>query len=151
MPGPNEAIPSSRAKLFVLPADGGQPIPLGLVEDVSATKVIASENFQTVGDPVTPDNVSNIEQGRIRWGKVHLVNPDEMSKITPRIQKWTQFRSFNLLAIDPVTNDPIFLAVGCRPESVDLNFRGGAAARQNFQGLCRYVLTDSEVKQAAAA
>jgi len=151
MPGPNEAVPSSRVKLFILPADQSPPIPLGLCEDASATKVIASENFMTIGDPVVPDNVSNIEQGRVRWGKVHQVNPDVISKLTPRIQRWTQFQPFNVLAIDPDTNDPIWLAVGIRPESIDFNVRGGAAMRQNYQGLCRYVLTDAEVKEAAAA
>lgn len=144
-----DPIPSSRVKLFILAPDQSEPIALGLVEDFSASKNVRSENFLTVGSPVPPDNVSNIEEGRVRWGRVFTPDPQYLAAVTPRIADWTKFGAFNLLALDPDTNDPIALAVGVRPESLDFTVRGGSAARQNYSGLCRYVLLGSEVKQAA--
>lgn len=146
-----EALSSARAKLFVLPADQSEPIPLGLVEEFSFQKPIRSENFMTVGSGVVPDNVSNIEEGRVRWGRVYTPDPAVLAAISPRIAQWTKFRPFNVLALDADTGDPIALCVGVRPESVDFSVRGGAAARQNYSGICRYVLVNDEVKQAAAA
>ena len=145
-----DPIPSSRVKLFILPADQSEPIALGLVEDFSATKNIASENFKTVGSSVVPDNVSNIEEGRVRWGRVFTPDPQYLAAVAPRIAEWNRFESFMVLAIDPDTNDPIALAVGVRPESLDFTVRGGAAARSNYNGLCRYGLLGAEVKHAAA-
>jgi len=148
---PQEAIPSCRVKLFILPADQTDTLPLGLCEDFSANKQIASENFRTVGTGVVPDNVSNIEEGRFRWGKVFQIDEALRAAITPTIREWSSFKPFNLLALDPVDNMPICMLVGCRPDSLDFNARGGAAARQNYTGICRYIMLGDEVQQAAAA
>lgn len=149
--GPTDAIPSARVALFILPKGGSAPIPLALCEDFAATKAIASENFRTIGTPVVPANVSNIEEGRIRWGKVHTQDPATLATITPLIATWTAHQPFNVLALDPDTGDPVAMAVGVRPESLDLQARGGAAIRQNYTGLCRYVLLGPEVKSGRAA
>jgi len=146
---PTDAIPSSRVALFLLPKDGNTPIPLALVEDFAISKVIASENFQTIGVPVVPDNVSNIEQGRVRWGRVHQQDPTIQGAISPKIATWNQFQPFNLLAVDPESGDPVGMAIGVRPETLDFQVRGGAALRSNYTGLCRYVLTGPEVKESA--
>jgi hypothetical protein len=148
MPG-QEPIPSCRVKLFVMPTDKTQPIPLGLVEDFSATKAIRSENFVTVGDVTPPDNVSNFEDARVRWGKVFQPDPQVLEAITPRIERWTKWKPFNLLALDPDTNEPIAAAIGVRPESIDFTVRGGAAARQQYSGICKKVLLGDEVKQSS--
>jgi hypothetical protein len=148
---PNEAIPSCRVKLFILPAGQNDSLPLGLCEDFSGTKQIASENFRVVGHPVVPDNVSNTEEARFRWGKVHQVDEQLRAAITPTIREWASFKPFNLLALDPIDNTPIAMLVGCRPDSLDFNARGGTAARQNYTGIARYMMLGDEVQQAAAA
>lgn len=151
MPGPKEVVASCRAKIFILPRDNSAPIPLALAEDLTISKAIAAENFQVIGSATPPDNVKNSEQGRVRWTKVHQVDPEFMGAITPRIRQWTEHQAFNLLVQDPITNEPIALCIGVQPEGVDLTFRGGVATRQNFTGICRQVLSDEEVTQAAAA
>lgn len=148
---PQEAIPSCRVKLFILPAGSTDSLPLGLCEDFSANKQIASENIRSIGSPVVPDNVSNIEEGRFRWGKVYQTDEALRRAITPTIREWTEFKAFNLLALDPVDNTPIAMLVDCRPDSVDFTVRGGAAARQNYTGICRFIMLGDEVQQAAAA
>lgn len=147
---PQDAIPSSRVALFVLPKDGSTPIPLALVEDFAVSKVVASENFTTIGVPVVPDNVSNIEQGRVRWGRVHQQDPTIQAAISPQIAQWNRFKPFNLLAVDPESGDPVAMAVGVRPETMDYQVRGGAALRSNYTAICRYVLTGPEVKKSAS-
>jgi len=142
----HEAIPSSRAKVFLVPPDGSSPIPLALVEDFVASKVIRSENFESLGEPVPPDNVSNNEQGRVRWSKVHQLDSATLAVITPRIARWVAYEAFSILVLDPETNEPIALAVDVRANAFDLSMRAGQAVRANFDGLCRYVLLGDEVK-----
>lgn len=150
MPLQYEPIPSSRAKVFVIPPDGGSPIPLALVEDFVASKVERAENLEGIGEPVPLTNVSNNEQGRCRWSKVHQLDPATLSVVTPRIQRWTAYKAFSILVLDPETNEPIALCVDVRANAFDLSMRSGQAVRSNFDGLCRYVLLGDEVKQAAA-
>lgn len=150
MPGPNEPISSAQIELFILPGDRSPNLPLGLVENCRLGKRLTSEMYQTLGNPVPADGATNNEVGEVSWTKVHTVDDALMRTITPEIAKWTAFKPFNLLGIDPDTKDPIFLAVGCRPQSVDMNFQGGTSARHNYSATCRYVLLGGEVKKAAA-
>jgi len=146
----NEAIPSARVKLFLVPAGSGDTIALGLVEDCSARNDQDSENFKTIGEPIPPDNVTNFEQGRIRWGKVYQANDVQRGIYAPRVAEFTSYESFDLLALDPKDNKPIFLAVGCRPNSVDFTARGGASPREQYDGICRVVLFGQEIQTALA-
>lgn len=151
--GPQEAIPSSRVKVFVIPQreDGGRiPLLIALVEDLNVDKDIASENFLTLGTGVVLDNVENIEQGRVRWGKVHQLDPEYHRTVLPQIAKWTEHKPFDLLGVDPDTNAFIFLAVGVRPQVDSLVARGGSAVREQFSGICRYVARGEEIGKAAA-
>jgi hypothetical protein len=152
MPGPTEAVASSRAKLYLVPpAAGADPIFLGLVEDVSFDKQIRVENIAEIGTGIVRQNVSNLEEGRVRWGKVHQVDPTTARVLYPQISRWTEYQPFAILLLDPVTNGPIAMAIDVRAETGTFMVRGGSAMRQNFTGICRYVLLDDEVKEAAAA
>lgn len=150
MATPNEPIPSSRVKLFLLPRNSSQLLPLGFVEDFSAQMQYRSENIMEIGSFVPPDNVVNYGEGRVRWGKVHQVNPEVRRILAPTIANAVSFRQFSILAMDPVDNQPLALIVDALPEMIDLNVRGGAAARSNFSGIARFALFGDEVKEAAA-
>lgn len=146
----NEPIPSSRVKLFLIPRDSSQLIPLGFVEDFSAQMQYRSENIVEIGSLVPPDNVVNYGEGRVRWGKVHQVNPQVRAMLAPTISHPTDFQQFAVLAQDPVDNNPVALVVDVLPEMIDFNVRGGAAARSNFSGIARFALFGDEVREAAA-
>jgi len=152
MANQTEPIPSARVKAFLVPpSGGGDPLPLGLVEDISLQDSFMPENFRTVGESHPPDNVLNFVEGRIRFTKVWQSSDSILDTLRPRIAEFTAFKSFALLIIDPVDNKVIAFAIGCLPEQLEFTDRGGSAPRLNFSGLARYILTASETAVALAA
>lgn len=151
MAAEHEPIPSARVKLYVVPPGGGAAILVGLVEDFSTSMQYRSENFMAVGEPIPPDNVTNFGDGRLRWGKVHQLNNELQQVIAPQVATFTQYDAFDLLALDPKDNKPIKYVLGARADSLEFLARGGAAPRENFQGICRAVLHGDEISKATGA
>lgn len=153
MPQQNEAIPSARVKVFLVPpaGTGRQPLPVGLVEDVSVPGTYRSENFTTVGDSHPVDSVVNFMEGAVRFTKVYQDNDDVNRTIVPRMDEFASYSTFDLLAVDPKDNRPIVMAQGCLPQNLDFNARGGMAPRMQYSGICRAVLRGAELQQAMAA
>lgn len=148
MPGPNQAIASVRAKLYLIDPVDLEAVPINLVEDFAANQQHYPENFRTIGEPIPPDNVDNFMEGTVRWGRVHTLNPVLMRIIIPRVAAFTEHESFRVLALDPTDDEPIALCIGVRPQAFDLTLQGGRAARANYSGICRAVIHGEEIKEA---
>jgi hypothetical protein len=147
-----EPIPSARVKPFLVPpTGGGDPIPLGLVEDISFPDSFMPENFRTIGESHPPDNVLNFVEGRVRFTKVWQSSDVVLDTLRPRIAEFTAFKSFGLLILDPVDNKVLAFAIGCLPEQLEFTDRGGSAPRLNFSGVARYILFAGETAAALAA
>lgn len=146
MPQPNEPIASSRAKVFVIPP-GGEPFLLGLVEDFSASSPYQSENIGAIGEFVPPAQVVNTTQGQFRWGKVQQLNAQYIGTVIPEVERYAQYRAFDLLLIDPVDEVPIAQLVDCLPTMLDVNVTNGRALRGNYSGICRYVKHGDQILQ----
>lgn len=147
-----DAISSARVRIFVVPPGDGEPEPVAYVEDCRAEKRFQTEIINEVGKGPGVDTVPNTENGMVSWGRVKKFNDQTLHELTqPQIARWTQFQPFNLLGIDPDTGKPVFLAVGVAPQSVSNMFQAGRACRENYQGVCQYILIGEEVEQAAAA
>lgn len=148
MPEPNRLVASSRSMLFLISPVSLDSLPLGFVENFSANKQIMSENALAVGAYIPPDNVVNAEQGRVQWGRFYTRDPALTAIVTPRIASFMEFEAYRLLAMDPKDGKAIALAIDVLPEAFDLQLRGGAAARNNYTGLCRAILLDDEISRA---
>lgn len=145
MPGPDQSIPSSLLEIFAVPPLGGTPLSLGIVEDFSATEQYSAENLKSLGKFSPPDNVVNNVEGRIRWGAVHTLNSLRLSTIRPQLQRYAQFRSFDILAVDPSDGRPIWFCRGVLPESLDTTGTNGRALREQYSGICREIFRGAEI------
>lgn len=149
MPTPNEPIASSRVKLFAVPAGGGTPILLGLVENFQTTDNYTPEFLHGIGDFAPTDSVVNTTQGAFRWGKVHKLRRDVLRVIRPEVARYAEYEEFDLLAVDPKDNEPIARCVGCLPQMFETDVSNGRALRESYVGGCRHVQRGEEIKEAA--
>lgn len=149
----DEAIPSARVKVFLVPPQGSgrDPLPIGLVEDTSLDQRFRSENLPALGDPHPVDNVVNMEDGSVSFNAVYRDNPDVLRVIAPRIAEFTSYERFDMLVLDPKDNKPIKMAKGLIPENLRFNAQAGRAPRLQYSGICLVVLSGEEVSQALAA
>lgn len=151
MAGNNEAIPSSRAKLFVAPADGsGQPVLMGLVEQFSFDDNPTPELLQGIGDFTPTDGVMNTMSGTFRWGKVHKLDPSIMNAVRPQVDRYTEYNGFDLLLTDPKDDKPIARLIGCLISTFATDVQNGRSIRENVQGVCRLIRRGAEVTRSAA-
>lgn len=151
MPGRDQSISAAMCRVFAVPPDGaGRPIPIGIVEDFSATDNFASELLQSIGEGAPTDGVVNNMQGAYRWGRVHKLNRTVLRVIRPELARFVQYVAFDILIADP--NDGVAIArlVACLPQSLDCNVTNGRAMRENYSGVCRYVQRGEEITEAAA-
>lgn len=152
MPNATEALSSARVLLYVIPPEGGgEPLPLALVEDFTAGKRVRSENFPEVGRGTPRANVTNYNDGFLRWSKVYQLAPDLHEKIAPRVNEFSSYEAFDVMAVDERDNRPIKYCRGCRPESLDFTVRAGMAPRENYSGICLTVLGEDEIQEALGA
>jgi len=139
MPQPNKAIASSRAELFLVPPEGGEPVLLGVVEDFSCPNSYRSENLNGLGYFAPPDNVCNTVEGRLRWGRVFKTNPAILDTIRPRVSRYAEYAAFDLLVIDPHDKQAIVRCIDVLPETLDVTMTNGRSLRENYSGICRFV------------
>jgi len=147
MPQPFEPIASSRAKVFIIPPGSGEPFLLGLVEDFSASMPYQSENLGSIGEFVPPAQVINTAQGQFRWGKVQQLAPQYIDTVIPSVERYAEYRAFDVLLIDPIDDQPICQLVDCLPTMLDVNVTNGRALRGNYSGICRYVKQGNQITQ----
>lgn len=144
-----EALSSARVLIYVIPPPGaGEPLPIALVEEFTASERFRSENLPEVGRGTPRTNVTNLKEGSLRWGKVYQLANDLHEKIGPRVNEFSSYEAFDVMAVDERDNKPLKYCRGCRPESLDFTVRAGMAPRENYSGICLAVLGGDEIAEA---
>jgi hypothetical protein len=144
----NKVISSARALIFVVPATAGaSPEFLQIVEDLRMGNDYDSEQLNGLGSGPAIDNSLNSMRGRLQWGRVPRMEQPVIDAIIPKVAQFTAYERFNVLAIDAVTGKGLATAVGVLPETFELGFQNGRAARENYRGGCLFVEFFEETAQ----
>lgn len=145
--GLNDAIESARVLLYAVDNRLSESVELALIEQVVAGRAVRSDNVRAIGHPIPPTNVTNMEEGQVRWSRAYCLRPDIERVIAPIISDWFQFKSFDLMGMDPEDGKLLFLAVGVRPTMLDFESRAGQYVRQNYTAICRAVLIGEQARR----